>query len=617
MILLVGVLIMTMSPIRVLSITAYNPTKDEQTNLGHNTIMHETTGQFIGPQSINYLTFNPQTTKTIKLIPWAVLNSSTETNTRSTVLNIAKDYEAKNPQSKVIAGINADFFPFVQTNENPFSTQLIEGDLHQGNIFELDGYKSNVLGIMADGTLKTSYQVTSSVQTYLDIIDSSGDVIYTTEVNVNYEPTKGKTSVFFGFDYHATINSEQGIYLVENPSFIRTSYRFARGEISDIKNSATLTNGTIAIKSDNTQVNQLLKTKVMVRVTKRIAGDLSEAVSAVGFFGHPLQNGVVVPYGKYPNGAGGPRETSVIQGVHPRTFLGVKSDNTVYMGIVEGRATNKTGLTGNGVGEFLNQFGCVEGYMFDGGGSSTLVARVNGVLKQVATGTDGVRPVVNALLLVEQEVDLIDLRPTFVDIGVNSFKIKVNPESVSGKSIQKIEAIVNGEPYLVKNNEYFVTNAIANTINTIRFKVTYLENNQSKTFTTVKTLLVKTESRPPAIVIESIAIESTRISFTMTMHDNGAIINEAYFALNGQKKDILPGLNEIVFDNLTPGKNQSYTAIIRYLDPDEGAKFYTIPITNVTTKDLKTSGCNSKTKILYDLLSMSLFVFLIRKKIKE
>lgn len=610
--LIVGVFIMIVSPFKVSSLTKYTPTTDIVTDLGHQTIMHQTVGTFIGPQSINYVSFNPKTTKTIKLIPWAILNAETETNKRSTVLNIAKDYETKNPHSKVIAGINADFFPFVSSNENPFSTQLIEGDLHQGNVFNQNGYISNVLGIMVDGSLQSSYQVSSSIQTYLDIFDESGNVIFTTEVLVNFEPAKGKTSAYF-YDYKEALTSDQGIYLIENPSFIKNSYRFARGVISNVSNKINLTNKMIAIKSNDSQVNNLLKKGVEIRITKRIIGDLSDAVSAIGFWGHPLQNGDIVSYGKYPNGAGGPSDTSVIQGTHPRTFLGVKSDHSIIMGIVEGRATNKTGLTGLGVGELLQQFGCVEGYMFDGGGSSTLVARVNNVLKQVATGTSGTREVVNALLLVEQEVDVIELNPTFVDIGVNSFTIKVNPNQEAGITINKIETIVNSKIYTLTNNQYQITNALPNTINTVRFKVTYLENNELKTFTTVKTLLVKTESKPPEIIIDNVDIGSTWISFKVTFRDNGTIINEAYFALNGEKKELVPGINDIVYDELTPGKTQSFTAIVRYLNPDLGAKFYTIPIDNVVT--LEKSGCNNGTRYLLNLLSVTLLIIYFRKKI--
>ena len=45
----------------------------------------------------------------VKLVNWNYFNSS-GTLTATSTLNLAKDFEAKNPGYKVIAGVNADYF---------------------------------------------------------------------------------------------------------------------------------------------------------------------------------------------------------------------------------------------------------------------------------------------------------------------------------------------------------------------------------------------------------------------------------------------------------------------------------------------------------------------------
>lgn len=154
-------------------------------------------------------------------------------------MNIAKDYEAKNPNSKVILGINADFFPFDQNNENPFSAQVIDGDLHQGGVFTINQgstyYPANVLGIYDDGTLKASNNVYASNATFLDIFDETGTVIYSTQLAINATPGSGQTAAFFGTMYTKQLNEKDGIYYVQNPSYVRDDNKFARGTISSVE----------------------------------------------------------------------------------------------------------------------------------------------------------------------------------------------------------------------------------------------------------------------------------------------------------------------------------------------------------------------------------------------
>lgn len=619
--LIIGIVSIVLSLFSV-SAREYNPTTNLETNLGRNVNLYETKGEFLGSQSINYVTFNPVTNKSIKLIPWAILNSTTSTNTRSTVLEIAKDYELKNPNSKVIAGINADFFPFVSTNENPFSAQVIDGDLHQAYVFthEQNGvyYPANALGIFPDGSLKSSHIISHTQATYLDIFGENNEVIYSVQLaGFNSAPGNNQTSAYFGSSFMQTLTSTDGVYYVSAPKFLRDDNRFARGVISSSRNTATLERRTFAITTKDPKVKELLDVGVEIRVTRRVAGDLEGAQSVVGFYGHPLKNGEIPNYGPYPTGLGGSRTQSTWTTLQPRTFLGVKEDGSVIMGLVEGRATGKLGFSGQGVGEFLQSFDAKEGYMFDGGGSSTLVARVNGVLKQVATGTDGVRAIVNALLLVEQEVDPIELNPVIEDIKSDSFKIKLNPTIPAGFVIEKIEAIINDSYQEITNNELLVEGANVNSSNSLRFKVYYKENGQEKEFTTLKNLNVQTIAMPPEVIIDVKEVTTTSITVQVTLERNGSVILESYFSLNDDSKTLPVGTSEFTFTDLEPGTKYTYTAIVNYND-ENAVKFYTYPITEIETKTslIDKKGCFNASGMIMVFASIALLVVLTRRRFK-
>ena len=121
-IVLSGLLFLGIAPLSVSSAT-YNPTTDKKTDLGFGVELHETIGNFQEPV-YQLRCLQPGKNKSIKLIPWALLNKETQTNTRASVLNIA-GLRSQKSEFQSYFGINADFFPFVQNNENPFSAQLL------------------------------------------------------------------------------------------------------------------------------------------------------------------------------------------------------------------------------------------------------------------------------------------------------------------------------------------------------------------------------------------------------------------------------------------------------------------------------------------------------------
>lgn len=80
---------------------------------------------------------------------------------------------------------------------------------------------------------------------------------------------------------------------------------------------------------------------------------------------------------------------------HPRTAVGVRSDNKLVMVVVEGRSENSYGVTLSQLCDILLEFNTITGIDMDGGGSSSMC--INGVL--VNHPSDGKeRPVVNHIL---------------------------------------------------------------------------------------------------------------------------------------------------------------------------------------------------------------------------
>ncbi|HPX20630.1 MAG TPA: hypothetical protein PLK86_03875, partial [Bacilli bacterium] len=242
----------------------------------------------------------------------------------------------------------------------------------------------------------------------------------------------------------------------------------------------------------------------------------------------------------------------------------------------------------------------------------TLVARVNGVLKQVVTGTNEIRAVVNALLLVEQETDPIELNPVISVITHNSFKIKVEPKTGSNQQIQKIEAIVNDKTYTLEDNTVTIDDANVNSSNTVRFRVTYTEGGASRSFLTLKTITVRTIATTPEVIVEVQEITTSSVTFKVTLNANGSTIIEAVFSLGDNIRTISPGENMITFTNLKSGNTYQYTGLVNYND-ENGAKYYTFPETSIQVK--KASGCSTGAMYLYSVIAtLGLALLVLRRK---
>ena len=86
-----------------------------------------------------------------------------------------------------------------------------------------------------------------------------------------------------------------------------------------------------------------------------------------------------------------------MQGRHPRTMFGVTATGETMLVTVDGRQSGSTGMTLGEVAAFMAALGASEAVNFDGGGSSTFVAR-GAVRNQPSEGSE--RRVASALALV-------------------------------------------------------------------------------------------------------------------------------------------------------------------------------------------------------------------------
>ncbi|MBO5452539.1 MAG: phosphodiester glycosidase family protein [Clostridia bacterium] len=115
--------------------------------------------------------------------------------------------------------------------------------------------------------------------------------------------------------------------------------------------------------------------------------DLNKIKSAVGGGTKLVENGKPA------------KITHNISGVNPRTVAGTdKSGNVLYLITIDGRQNKAVGMTLEQTAEFLIEYGVYNAINFDGGGSTTMVAKTAGIQSVInLPSQSSLRPVANGL----------------------------------------------------------------------------------------------------------------------------------------------------------------------------------------------------------------------------
>lgn len=336
---------------------------------------------FYQNHTVNWIDFS--TDAEYKIVTYSGLNA--DKWKAMTTRQACIDFEKNHPGWLVVAGVNGDFFE----NSGNTTFQPTNNFMTMGDMFRAEkasaSYRQNI-GWKIDGSLIVG-DPTISTNMYLRIYDEetssydAGVVINT----VNKTPGDGITlltkDASGSFDL-----SGYNVYIC-NYDICRIStggYVFVKGEVSEKVNnlaSVTIPNGKFYLC---TKGDLSLNTAAKIKCEYKYEGEWADVENSMGYVYKILENGERLL----------DESTSDFCYInHPRTLMGFRSNGSMIIMVVDGRGTAadyKEGVSLAEAAELLRIEGCVEGYNFDGGGSSTLVVRNNyGGFEVVNTPSDG------------------------------------------------------------------------------------------------------------------------------------------------------------------------------------------------------------------------------------
>lgn len=277
----------------------------------------------------------------------------------------------------VVTGINGDFYD--TSNHIPNGCMIIDGKLVVSNVsgWPAFGFKPDGSVVFGNPQFNMSMKVDGNNITINHLnrdrkVSTSGIYMYTNAYSSTVSssaPTPG-TEVVLTTDATDLFKINQTITATVEAVYTNT-------------NNTAIGAGKIVIGTPNANAAALSGLTVGKTITITVsepANIFSQVDQAMGYNVHIVKNGAL---------------TDVIsnQDVHPRTALGVKANGEVVLFQVDGRQPNwSLGVTYKQIGEHLMSLGCVEVINLDGGGSSSIIAKLPGdtITTHLNSPSDGV-----------------------------------------------------------------------------------------------------------------------------------------------------------------------------------------------------------------------------------
>ena len=405
----------------------------------------------------------PKENTAIQTVVWS--DGKLEEWDASDVKKTAEDYEASHPGYIVVGAVNGDFF-YIDDTQEPLNYHVQEGDVLRS---AWDGDPNwGVIGFKKSKDYAVGLPSRSDTM-YLEKITDSGTEELSTVSGTNVAPS-GDGVYVYTKALDKTIDLT-GYTVYKGLTHLYREYRggyFVKGKVDrveDITSLSSVPSGTFYVATKNIE----LKVDDMIKVEYNLTGAVAGASNVVGYCYPCLSN--KQPLFKNIS-------KSVMDGyfttLNPRTLVGFKEDGSVVLMVIDGRgpvSENLEGATLFQCGELLRIAGCVEGYNLDGGGSSTLMARINGQLTLINDPSDArqtgapwgtLRSTGNAVLLVMKDPKIK------VEQAVgNTITVRRTGEVING-TLENIKVKVGAKTYdlvgdeltitgLTKNKEYRVT----------------------------------------------------------------------------------------------------------------------------------------------------------------
>lgn len=393
--------------------------------------------------SIPYKTYGAIGSENTRMFVYSVGREDGLDFSRATTKQIVERFEAENPEWDALVAINGDFFDI----ENKLTASMGEpefpmiqmGDVYKSNIL----YAANgrgIVGTTADG--KMLYYTVGSIYKengYGTSIRFDGkyaiqffgekcsNVIAEYPASPDYFP-QGTRITFLTPDSKARDLSGATVFVLKCDTYRRshvgingseqgTVGYFIEGDIVEVREGKAKDrpqDGEVYIATLIPESYPLLKVGAHIKCQQKAAGEWAEVENAIGFKQQILADGKCLlknAYGTYNKGGDQAETLKWTDDIYEypfcwknRTAIGFREDGTPVLLVIKKSSHDgdykNLGASYYEIAEQLKSLGCTNGFLLDGGGSTTMVLRnEDGSFSNAYAGEGNGRAVANAVIL--------------------------------------------------------------------------------------------------------------------------------------------------------------------------------------------------------------------------
>ena len=528
----------------------------------------------------------------------APVESQQDLGVRETALNLLT-------QAGAIGGINADFFGLAGTHTLAFGPVIADGQLlsishhyNQGtnefasfflthDNFPMLRYITPRIWLGINGMEKARvYGINKVANVYRPIIINRHGMDSTVSLSTRF-PDLHKIVVDNGRIISTTVGPvmvpQDGFVIVMNPECFATHRPY-------------------------TWIGMYAQYEVFTNLGQ----NLSEIQTAIGGGGLILQHGQTV----HDTG-------TAIAGRHPRSALGISSDfSTLILMTVDGRG-HSIGATHEDMANLLRRAGAIKAMHFDGGGSSTMVAQVDGrvaplqVVNRVSDGSQ--RRIINALGVFDNSTpgDLAQLvltpyeryvpRGMGLNLGVYGLDLHLHRIPLNFNNIVfSAYTVVNGYRTPAAgtwNNNVFIPEQTGEVYIRVQYgdiiasKTYMIQDFAALQFSTSSIAIMEGDTAPLAVtgitsngLLSNLSVDFGYVQFTVTPENLGTVQNHIF----------VPGIAGAGYITATLGNVQAHLPVAVGATSQTVADFATLPAViggNPFALSIQVSGDNSERQL--------------------
>ena len=394
-------------------------------------------------ESIPYKTYGAIGSENTRMFVYSVGSENGLDFSRATTKQIVERFEAENPEWDALVAINGDFFDI----ENKLTASMGEpefpmiqmGDVYKSNIL----YAANgrgIVGTTADGKMlyytvgyiykengygtEIRFEGKYAIQFFGE---NRSNVIAEYPASPDYYP-QGTRINFLTPDSKARDLSGATVFVLKCDTYRRshvgingaeqgTVGYFIEGDIVEVREGKAKDKpqeGEVYIATLIPESYPLLKVGEHIKCQQKAAGEWAEVENAIGFKQQILADGKCLlknAYGTYNKGGDQAETLKWTDDIYEypfcwknRTAIGFREDGTPVLLVIKKSSHDgdykNLGASYYEIAEQLKSLGCTNGFLLDGGGSTTMVLRnEDGSFSNAYAGEGNGRAVANAVIL--------------------------------------------------------------------------------------------------------------------------------------------------------------------------------------------------------------------------